>query len=96
MDKPISVGDLVMVVRGHECVLRLKGGIPWRVMEFSNQRGGGWHCAKCDTYGIAPEEKVAAVAPWNNKPGNGIPVGWLRRIPPPEELGIRTADEVPA
>lgn len=96
MDKPISVGDLVMVVRGHECVLRLKGGIPWRVLGFSAQRNGGWHCPKCFEGDIAPEAAIAARLEFHDK-GNGIPLSWLKRIPPLDELEtVRTEDEVTA
>ena len=80
-EKPISVGDLVMVVRGHECVVNLKGGIPYRVKGFSMQKNGGWMCGECGSKDLAVNDLVAAIL-WQVIPGNGIPLSWLKRIDP--------------
>lgn len=81
-----------MAVRGHSCVLQLLGGIPYRVTKMYAQVGGGWTCNICGTRDLAPEAshgaagapKVSGVT--NSNPYGGIPVTWLKRIPPIDEL----------
>jgi len=86
MSEPIGVGDLVMVVRGHSCVMERLGGVPYRVKHIAPQRNGGWHCSRCGTWDIAPEELVGAGFEGVHVAGNGIPLGWLKKIPPLSEL----------
>lgn len=79
-DKPISVGDLVQVVRGHSCELGEVG----RVEALQTWRW--WSCAHCGEgeYGSVFAAKVGT------DPADGVatgyPVSWLKRIPPLEEL----------
>jgi hypothetical protein len=91
MDKPISVGDLVMLVRGHECAMRLKGGLPWRVTRIVPQFGGGWHCPICGEHNLASGDLSGAQGcgtPPGIKgdPNGGMPLSWLKRIPPLGDL----------
>jgi hypothetical protein len=87
MDKPISVGDLVMVVRGHECVVAKVGGVPYTVEAIVPQMFGGWYCPVCDTENHGTSEAYGAkLSPLHTGPGSGIPLGWLKRIPPQPEL----------
>ena len=85
-DRPIVVGDLVVVVRGHEGAL----GFTFRVFQFCQQVGGGWTCPRCRLRDISPEELVAAT--WRDTPG-GFPVGWLKRISPLSELEGKCTEE---
>jgi hypothetical protein len=101
-ERPIQVGDLVMVVRGHSCVLDLLLGRPWRVTDIRKQIGGGWVCGRCKTRDIAPEAMYGAAGHGisyrtpNSKPG-GIPLQWLKRIPPLDELeGVKRDEEMVA
>ena len=102
MDKPISVGDLVVVVRGHSCVVELLGGVPYKVDGIHRQVGGGWICNRCGTRDIAPEALYGAsghYVPNGTKllkvgiPVGAIPTQWLKRIPPLGELEGEKRDE---
>lgn len=82
-----------MVIRGHSCVMELLGGMTYRVSELFPQQGGGWTCNRCGTRDLAPESPYGAGGnPWipgmtkGHGPYGGIPVTWLKRIPPIEEL----------
>ena len=77
-DKPISVGDLVVVVRWPCCAGAL--GTIFRVAAFVPQGVHSEHCYKCNTY----HGDIASVRP--EVRGGVYPVAWLRRIPPMEEL----------
>lgn len=88
-DKPISVGDLVMMVRGHECVLARAGGRPFVVTALVHPWGGGWHCGICHKDSAGPNEIGAA----GLGRGDGIPISWLKRIPPLDELESEKRDE---
>ena len=91
-DRPIQVGDLVMIVRGHPCAVQIRGGMPYRVQEIVPQAGGGWTCNKCGERDIAKSDLYGA-ALWHTIPGNGIPLSFLKRIPPLDELeGQRTEE----
>jgi hypothetical protein len=93
----IKVGDLVMVVRGHECVVREHLGVPHTVRAIVPQTGGGWHCNKCNKYGLAQDAIWAANLDFHAHPGSGIPLGWLKRITPLSELGdVEHKEEQPA
>lgn len=81
----IKVGDLVMVVRGHECVLTAIGGRVYVVLDMVGQTGGGWYCPKCQTRDLAQDELLAAKL--FAEIDGGIPTGWLKKIPPISELG---------
>ena len=80
----IEPGDLVMVVRGHPCVLETFGGVPYRVRSI-HHIDEGWHCGRCGQDGLAREEKIGANlfgAHQDDNPGTSIPVAWLRKIEP--------------
>jgi hypothetical protein len=96
MSEPIKVGDLVMIVRGHECAVRLKGGIPYTVTAIVPQVGGGWYCNACNTKDHAPHDLFGA-ALWHTGHGNGMPLSWLKRIPPLSELDdVKNDEEITA
>jgi hypothetical protein len=78
MDKPISVGDLVMVVRCC-CVAYLDGNGPIFRVHKIHSRGRGTVCTHC-----------RAKLPLSDRATDtayvGVPLPWLKRIPPLEEL----------
>jgi hypothetical protein len=76
----IKAGDLVMMVRGHECAMESVGYIPFVVTGFASPWGGGWECPKCGQRSAGPNE-VAAIG-WFSKRIR-IPISWLRKIEPP-------------
>ena len=84
MTEPIKVGDLVMVVRGHACIVARIGGIPFTVLAFMPQIGGGWHCSVCNERDIAQSDLIGARL--LRHADHGIPLSWLKRIPPLAEL----------
>lgn len=76
MDKPISVGDLVVVVHSH-CDDKL--GLVARV-ERLRQAGSNLRCNQCMSRVGPPGTHCAVI-------GSDVwPLGWLRRIPPLDEL----------
>jgi hypothetical protein len=94
MDKPISVGDLVMVVRGHECVVAKVGGVPYTVAAIVQKMFGGWYCPLCRTEDHGQSEALGArLVPLHKDDGAAIPLGWLKRIPPASELDSEKRDE---
>ena len=84
MTERISVGDLVMVVRGHECAVAILGGVPRRVYGFRPQTGGGWVCPSCRKRDIAPSATIGARLFQGGD--SAIPLAWLKKIPPLSEL----------
>ena len=91
-ERPITVGDLVQVVRGHSCILARVGGWTFVVVEIVQPRGGGWYCEHCKTENAGPNEPGAA-----RRIGEGayLPLSWLKRIPPLAELeGQRTEESI--
>lgn len=86
MSEPISVGDLVQVVRGHQCFIDAIGGRIFIVTEIVAQQGGGWFCQRCNTPDLAASDKFGARANWKTRKGAAIPLSWLKRIPPIDEL----------
>lgn len=90
MDEPINVGDLVMLVRGHECLMARHGGLIFRVAQLVPQRGGGWKCPKCGERDIGKNDAWGAHWTMEDK---GIPLSWLKRIPPLDELDDVQRDE---
>jgi hypothetical protein len=86
MDKPISVGDLVMVIRGMLCC---GGGShigEMFVVRDIYQYAGG-HCELCK----APQSSGLAAAPDHTSGGQAL--FRLKRIPPLEELEGEKRDE---
>ena len=94
MSEPIRVGDLVVVVRSeHECTTRIYGGAVFTVTGFEPQTGGGWTCGRCGAVNLLPN--ILEVALGLHK--YGVPVPWLRRIPPLAELDeAERKEETPA
>ena|SRR3990167_7754394 len=72
----IQAGDLVMVVRGHSCVLNKYGGIPMTVESVHASSSGiaGFRCFAC-TQLIAPEGYAEFLM-------LSIPLSWLKKINP--------------
>lgn len=100
MDKQISIGDLVVAVRGHECLLERVGGIPFTVTGFLNPKGGGWTCTYCEMRSAGPNEVgVLGVRPDRKVTRNSapiIPISFLKRIPPLGDLeGEKDAADKP-
>lgn len=105
MSEPISVGDLVQVVRGHSCLMSRVGGYTFTVTEFVKQIGGGWTCGICgernlgkhDSYGAAgcPKPPTRIHQPYAHltKGAACIPLSFLKRIPPLSELEGERRDE---
>lgn len=75
MDKPISVGDLVVVVRGHECDL----GVTYIVGHIITA-AGVWSCP------CGAREFHDGAFVHKTHSFYGAPVEWLKRIPPLPEL----------
>jgi hypothetical protein len=90
-DKPISVGDLVVLYKPCPgCGLAIDLGTVFRVVCISSSHGLGTNCCGA--------EKGAQILA-NNEPvkHSGWPMSRLKRIPPLEELDeVRAADEVGA
>jgi hypothetical protein len=87
-DKPISVGDLVVVVRGHVCDLG-ETFIVTRIDRWS----GGWVCTKCGEE--SDDDYVGASPSTDPMDRHCVPLPWLKRIPPLSELeGERTQEEM--
>ena len=82
MDKPISVGDLVMQIAeccGHESEI----GDVYRVGQILRE----W--VKCDSCGYEYRGLVAYdVAHPRDQYYGAPPLKWLKRIPPADELGV--------
>lgn len=98
-DKPIQPGDLVMMVRGHSCLLKAWAGIPFVVAEIVQPRGGGWTCGRCNARGVAGDEPAATgfkprgKVPEGDTPG--VPLSWLVRIDPPTQSeSVERAEEM--
>lgn len=88
MDKPISVGDLVVFVRS--CCDGFRDGVTiFRVTHIMPTRSAP-RCSRC--YGPLPVDRYAADAPHG-----GAPLQWLKRIPPLDELeSEKREEEIPA
>lgn len=90
-EKPIGVGDLVMVVRCC-CVWAVAGRPIFKVVEIDpgiNENGDLWQCEGCG--------KLMPPEPHAESDTTMHPVSWLKRIPPLEELDeVRQSDEVAA
>ncbi len=87
-ERPIQVGDLVQVVRWSQCGCGL--GEVGRVSEFLECENSG--CGLCKT----PPTKKTGTAAANIKSGRFcVPLEWLKRIPPLDELeGERTQETI--
>ena len=83
MTERISVGDLVQVVRGHQCTVERFCGLIFVVAEIVQPRGGGWHCPHCNLDSAGPNEPAAGMYVGAR---NHVPLSYLKRIPPLSEL----------
>src|SRR5690348_13823936 len=83
MDKPISVGDLVQVVRTPKCGCTTTLGLIFRVASFTHEE---W--TACGTCRAEGGSKVLADSSINSPNGGtyGFETHRLKRIPPLEEL----------
>lgn len=80
-NEAIEVGDLVAVVRGHECVINQIGGIPWTVASVTRHTGHGR--LRCDYCGYAwPVDGMVAA----ENAHYIVPVAWLKKFPPLDAL----------
>lgn len=75
---PIQRGDLVLLVRGHHCLLKQHAGIPLRVASIG-KAPQGIYCTDCNALGI---EAPCLYATFYDKPWN-VPLPWLLKIEPP-------------
>ncbi len=92
MSERIKVGDLVMIVRGHECVMNLYQGVIFTVTGFVQPRFGGWHCARCGRDNAGGNE--AAATGFHKA---HAPISWLKKIPPlTEPETVERKEELPA
>jgi hypothetical protein len=73
----IKAGDLVMLVRGHECLMARAGGIPFIVTKVAQSLPGGFTCAACGQKGA----QAGLYA--DGYESRHIPLQWLKRIDPP-------------
>ena len=94
MDRPLEVGDLVVVIRTC-CVNTYKesGGAVGTVKEINNYFSfdGKWQCAYC--HKIGDGQCITAF----NAPYTAAPASWLRRIPPLSELeSVKQTEEITA
>jgi hypothetical protein len=85
MDKPISVGDLVVVVRGMPCcgALTKRNGLFFKVSAISPDNG-----AACDSCG-----KIGGEMHAKDENGLRFDISRLKRIPPLSELESEKRDE---
>jgi hypothetical protein len=84
MDKPISVGDLVVVVRWAPCGCCL--GLIGKVSRILAPRALKL-CLQCNHEWPLGTLAPAVVGDY------GVPVAWLKRIPPLDELESEKHDE---
>jgi hypothetical protein len=90
MDKPISVGDLVMVLRSCDCKPERGYGTIFTVEAI--EAAYRFECIRCDR--IIRDGRPLAFGRISKGPGYH-PVAWLRRIPPLEELeGEKTQEKI--
>ena len=75
MDRPIQVGDLVVVVRWNCCGVHSGAVRTVKSFELSSNA----MCSKCFQQG--PHTMYARLSP-----DGDAPVAWLKRIPPLDEL----------
>jgi hypothetical protein len=89
MDKPIGVGDLVYVWKWHACGCGL--GITGRVDSLLHI---GIHMCRAPVCGKEyPDAPREAVPGLHLDAGWFVPVEWVRRIPPQEELEGKPTQE---
>ena len=86
-DRPIQVGDLVVIMRKAGCCVDLSSGHIFKVSDIRTSNDP-YHCARCNT--TYPTQLVAC-----GYEHYGIQLWRLKRIPPLEELeGLRTEESL--
>jgi hypothetical protein len=73
----IKVGDLVMVVRGHECQMKHFGGVVFKVDELLPFDLRDPFCKFCGG-SISLGKRIVA-----RNGDRGFPIDWLKKIDPP-------------
>ena len=87
MDKPIAVGDLVVVVKGcPHCSYRL--GLTFVVAKMEPSRPAGFMCGGCNADDIHGPCMAVFYSAYR-----AIPIPWLKRIPPLDELESAKTEE---
>lgn len=82
MSEPIRSDDFVVCVKGcPRCGYRL--GMVFRVLAVRTPNGGGFDCGRCRLPAMHMGESAVM-----HSGECGVPLSWVKRIPPPEELGI--------
>lgn len=90
MSKPIQVGDLVRVIRAHDCKPTRGYGVIFTVERIAPARR--FECIHC--LGTIKDGRPLAYGIISRGPG-WHPLEWLRRIPPLDELeGERTEEDL--
>lgn len=96
-DESIQVGDMVVMVRGHDCLYQRKAGVPFVVTGFVRPKGGGWTCGYCKQRSVGADEPGALGLLSKKKvteySAPAIPISWLKRIPPLAELESEKTQE---
>lgn len=88
-DRPIQIGDLVMVVRS--CCQRMEIGYIFKVSALA-EFNPYWGCPHCKSTG--KDIKVIADARFGiNRDCTHAPLSWLKRIPPLSEMEGQRAQE---
>jgi hypothetical protein len=82
MSEPIKVGDLVVVMRDHLCAPRV--GHVYRVLNLCSDRFLCPDCGDRSPEGIHAD--LDAKSYWELDLPVTLPLNWLKRIPPLEEL----------
>ena len=88
MSERITVGDLVMVVRGHRCQFERLGGVIFVVQRIIDPNFGGYRCPACSQHSIAPHSQAA-----ERCQGCCVPLPWLKKIRPLDEPETTERDE---
>jgi len=91
MTDRIEVGDLVIIVRGHECQSAHWRGLIFTVTNIVRPERGEWYCPRCGTYSLYHSENAATGLAQDSY----IPLSWLKRIPPLSKLeSIKECEKV--
>lgn len=94
-ERPITVGDLVRVVKNHGCTSDPHRGIGKVAVVERIEVAYAYHCVGCDR--VLHELNGQALIYARCDRWGFYPMAWVRRIPPLEELeGERDEDDVTA
>jgi hypothetical protein len=87
----IKIGDLVRVVRVHECgqpAERLNDMFVVGFMLSVPPEAEVFACNKC-----RKPNKIEVIVKREEKGGDGLPIGWLEKVPPLDELEKQETQE---